>query len=118
MSAARRRRPVVLVVGAEDSGALLCSRVLPVLGIRMTGRGTDEAGTGRSPLHGAAGGPGGSQVAALHDRILALFGSGDAEAVDHLPIPVSWWRYPRVAAIRRHISDLVNRCIGTCPSRC
>jgi len=113
MSAARRRRPVVLVVGAEDSGALLCSRVLPVLGIRMTGRGTDEGGTGRSPLHGAAGGPGRSQVAALHDRILALFGSGDADAVDDLQMPVSWWADPRVAAIRREIADLVNRGIGT-----
>src|SRR5438094_590273 len=79
-AAAARRRPVVLMVGAEDSGALLCSRILTVLGIRMAGRGTEEARAGRSLHHGAAARPGAFPFAALYDRILALFGDGDAEA--------------------------------------
>src|SRR5262249_18497269 len=55
----------------------------------------------------------GSPFAALHDRLLALFGSGDADAVHDLQMPVSWWADPRVAAIRREIADLVSRGIST-----
>jgi len=94
--ATRRRCPIVIVIGTEESGASLCSRVLSVLGIRMMQRATDEPGTSRLPGNGAGDARGRSKLAGLHDRILGLFSTGE-----DLELPASWWADPRVARIRR-----------------
>jgi hypothetical protein len=108
--ATRRRRPIVIVIGSEESGASLCARVLSVLGIRMMQRATVEPGTPRSPGNGAGDVRGQSKLAGLHDRILGLFSTRE-----DLELPVSWWADPRVAGIRREIADFVNDRIGAGP---
>src|SRR5437588_6776454 len=82
LPAARRRRPIVILIGSEESGAALCSRVLSVLGIRMMQRATDKPGMPRSSRNGAGEDRGQSKLAGLHDRILELFGGGDLAADD------------------------------------
>ena len=111
LPAARRRRPIVILIGSEESGASLCSRVLSVLGIGMMQRATDEPGMPRLSRNGAGEDRGQSKLAGLHDRILELFGGGDP-AADDLELPVSWWADPQVAGIRHEIAELVNDRIG------
>ena len=103
MPAARRRRPIVILIGSEESGASLCSRVLSVLGIRMMQRVADEPGTPRLPRHGVGDARGESKLAGLHDRILELFGSGDP-AADDLELmgwtaPAERHRVPKVVVV-------------------
>jgi hypothetical protein len=89
----RRRRPLVMIVGAEESGSLLCSRVLSVLGFRMADSATapePRALPGSAALQPAK--P--SEIAELHDRLLALFNGGPGIAADDLVLPVSWWADP------------------------
>ena len=88
--ATRRRRPIVIVIGSEESGASLCARVLSVLGIRMVQRPTGEPGTPHLSRNGAGDARGRSKLAGLHDRILGLFSTGE-----DLELPVSWWADPR-----------------------
>ena len=101
--ATRRRRPIVIVIGSEESGASLCARVLSVLGIRMVQRPTGEPGTPHLSRNGAGDARGRSKLAGLHDRILGLFSTGE-----DLELPVSWWADPGVVGIRREIADFVN----------
>ena len=108
--ATRRRRPIVIVIGSEESGASLCARVLSVLGIRMVQRPTGEPGTPHLSRNGAGDARGRSKLAGLHDRILGLFSTGE-----DLELPASWWADPRVARIRREIADFVNDRIGAGP---
>jgi hypothetical protein len=110
--ATRRRRAIVILIGSEESGAELCSRVLSVLGIRMMQRATGEPGTPRLAHNGGDEPRQRSELAGLHDRILGLFSGGDAAAAEDEELPVSWWADPRVAAIRREIAELVNERIG------
>src|SRR5438105_2689629 len=110
--ATRRRRPIVIVVGTEESGASLCLRVLSLLGLRIMQGATDKPGPSRLAPTGAGERRGQPELAELHDRILALFRGGDVGPGDDLELPVSWWADPRLAGIRREIADFLNDRIG------
>ena len=108
----RRRRPLVIIVGAEACGSLLCSRILSVLGFRMADSAT--APEPRALPSSAASQPAKpSEIAELHDRLLALFNGGSGVAADDLVLPVSWWADPRVSEIRRQLAAFVNDRVGT-----
>ena len=105
-SATRRRRPIVIVVGTEHSGASLCSHIIRALGVRIVERATSGAQQSRD--NGAGTPRGRADLAALHDRILRLFNGDLGGPGDPLGLPVSWWADPRVREIRRELAGMVD----------
>jgi hypothetical protein len=95
ISGAVQRRPIVLVLGMDRSGASLCSHILSALGVDMA---DDAAPT----LGGNAGHWERWEIAEFHDRILGLFNRDYDGRFSDFALPVAWWADPRVALIPRH----------------
>src|SRR6476646_11943789 len=100
ISAAPRRRPVVLVLGMHRSGTSLCSHVLSALGVDMADQ-VAPPGHAAPAADNQRGHWERWEIVEFHDRILALFNRGFFTPFHDFPLPVAWWADPRVADIRR-----------------
>jgi Methyltransferase domain len=105
-----QRRPIAVVLGAQHSGASLCSQMLGVLGVDMVNVNPEP----ETPCadHGLANGGSEQQLGSLHDRILALFNRAASGPFYDLALPVAWWADPRVAPIRRDITGFLKNRMG------
>jgi Methyltransferase domain len=105
-----QRRPIAVVLGAQHSGASLCSQMLGVLGVDMVNVNPEP----ETPCadHGLANGGSEQQLGSLHDRILELFNRAASGPFYDFALPVAWWADPRVALIRRDITGFLENRMG------
>ena len=92
---------LTIVLGMHRSGTSICAQALQVLGCSMA----EEAGAG-------PGNPGGHwerfEIAACHDRLLALFGADYHGPTHHRLLPPAWWALPEVRTIKRELQAVVE----------
>ena len=111
LSAARQRRPIVLVLGMHRSGTSLCSHVLSTLGVDMTDQ-IPAPGAETLLPDNAKGHWERWEIVDFHDRILGLFDRAYYSPSHDLRLPVAWWADPRVAETRREIVGFLERRMG------
>jgi hypothetical protein len=111
LPAARRRRPIVIVLGMDGSGTALCSRALSALGVEMRDT-APRPGSEPAKRNGAAEHRERPEIARFHSRILDLFERSRDHPSPNYALPVAWWSDPRVADIRREIATFVEERLG------
>ena len=106
---AEKRRSVVVVVGPHYSGLSVCAHALSLLGVDMADADpSPEPAASSDALQNWQRRP----VGEFHDRILGLFNRAAAGPFYDFALPVAWWADPRIAPIRREMSEFVDSRTG------
>lgn len=105
ISAAEQRHAIVVVLGMHRSGTSLCSHVLSALGVDMADEVTAQPSNAKGHWERW-------EIVERHDRVLALFNRGFYTPAHDFGLPPGWWADPRVAEIRREITEFLETRMG------